>query len=495
MRKGIKNLHDTSKTVTRVLPTTPLQPILLLLFAASSFSLLSTEQRAQCACTTNGESGGTEVLYWAEKHKMYSSENIKTGGSYKFIGCGAHKFYHDTEPPPWGVDQVAGYPYTLCFTYGGTACDSIYVPTTQKFTLNNEITYRKNCGGDYDCNASPNKVVSVGTHIGTKVLDEFDGNGNLQDWTNCCKECRLFDGCVHWAFSITDMNCNFYSDVAYYTTNTSSPPVYFTGTVGYDDQPVDCVTRNIYDTCELQPLINTTYGFIWVIIGVILSMLNLVYCDAWVACIRHPDSAVLCKTNDTRILPHTTERKSSKDKHGNVHYYIETTYHMEILYKYEGLMESQRFSNTQENCLPGSDFTFMYLIVNPKRSLGDKIIYCSSVSTCAPPNCCASWKFFVSCCLCGFSMSGVISLIILSCWLAFYDGSKFISKYYLHYVHNPYSTEAWIAAIFGFIMIGFLLLYYWYWENYLIKHYVLSKLEPENTHDVGDDGLQLIDQK
>ena len=91
-------------------------------------------------------------------------------------------------------------------------------------------------------------------------------------------------------------------------------------------------------------------------------------------------------------------------------------------------------------------------------------------------------------------MSGVISLIIFSCWLAFYDGSKFISKYYLPYVHNPYSTEAWIAAMVCFIMIGFLLLYYWYWENYLIKRYVLSKLEPENTHDTGDDGLQLTDQ-
>ena len=86
-------------------------------------------------------------------------------------------------------------------------------------------------------------------------------------------------------------------------------------------------------------------------------------------------------------------------------------------------------------------------------------------------------------------MSGVISLIIFSCWLAFYDGSKFISKYYLPYVHNPYSTEAWIAAMVCFIMIGFLLLYYWYWENYLIKRYVLSKLEPENTQ-VVEEGPQ-----
>ena len=91
-------------------------------------------------------------------------------------------------------------------------------------------------------------------------------------------------------------------------------------------------------------------------------------------------------------------------------------------------------------------------------------------------------------------MFGIISLFIFSCMLAFYDGSKFISKYYLPYVLNPYSTEAWIAAMVGFIIMGPPLLYYWCWENFLIKRYVLSTLEPENTHDTGDGGLQLTDQ-
>ena len=419
--------------------------------------------------------------------RTYQSENIKDKTiPYKFIGCGAHKFYHDVDE--WGVDQVAGYPYTLCYTYGGKAgCSG--VPTTQQFSLNDQISYRKNCGGDYDCNAVANSVVTSGEEIGMKVLDEFDGNGILQDWTNCCRECRFKDGCVNWGFDISNMNCHFYSGNGFISALIiADPPVSFTGKVGYDDHPVDCHTyRNEYDTCEMKPLEGLFgVGILFLVLGLIISILNLVLFDAWFATIIYPCYAVLCKTNDFRRLPTTVERKSSRDKHGNVHYYNEITYGAEVIYKCRGIMKSKKFFSTNECCLPGSH-TFFYLIVNPNS---EYIFYNSGTGSCM-----RSWKFLVSCAGFGLSLAGVIFLCFFSSFVVHYDGVKFISNYYLPIVQNPYSTEAWITAMAGFIIIVFLLFFYWIWENFLLRPYLKSKIDPENIHDLEATTFQLTSQE
>jgi hypothetical protein len=56
---------------------------------------MSSLQRAQCQCSDTGFSNDKNVLYNAYTGKIYKSENVVTGGPYKFIGCGAHTRYRD----------------------------------------------------------------------------------------------------------------------------------------------------------------------------------------------------------------------------------------------------------------------------------------------------------------------------------------------------------------------------------------------------------------
>lgn len=207
----------------------------------------TADERAQCQCSVNGRSGRIDVLYWSSQRSIYPSENIEYGGPYKFIGCGAHKYYRDK-----AEDQIAGYPWRFCYTYGGQAGCQM-TKTSQKYSLNGVIAYRF-CNGDYECNTKAQLVVANGTLVESQVLEETDSDGHLQDWTNCCRLCRVTSGCKEWDFSVETMVCRLFSEVVSTRstsgTSENGAPYWYHGTLGFDDAPATCWFRNEYETCN-----------------------------------------------------------------------------------------------------------------------------------------------------------------------------------------------------------------------------------------------------
>ena len=227
------------------------------------FTALIHSAESQAFCSSNDTAEECEkLLCQCAPHAYSNHQSVQAGknaitndGPYDFIGCGAHTGYITPSNPfdevgrtPEGYkpysDQIGGYPFRWCFTVGGTECSigGTGVATQTKNVLNPKNAW-KTCSGHLECNADISGPVIGGSELSTHDLD---------DWTDCCKVCSETSGCAQWQFELSSV-CTLFSDVSTPAALNSNNKTHFTGTPGHDDPPLDCVSRNDYDTCDIGP--------------------------------------------------------------------------------------------------------------------------------------------------------------------------------------------------------------------------------------------------
>jgi hypothetical protein len=331
--------------------------LLLPLLASASHIIDDVLARAQCQCSVDGASGGVDVFLWRRVGDFggiivstYDSENIQDGGPYRFIGCGAHKFYRDRS-----AKQIGGYPWRICYTYGGNRCTM--TNTSQKHSLNSQITHRL-CSGDYDCGASSDRQVQGGTFIGAQVLRPTDDEGMLNDWTNCCQICGQTIECAAWDFSIETMNCQLFSAfeslrIAENSTENTAP-LWYAGTPGFDDKPVECWFRNQYDTCT------ENYTRILIASVVLCAIGSFALLLWWL--LSAARGKVLCWTDDVTLLYTTPIVRYRTSKGGARSSYTVMSYSARLVYKLDG--QVQRDDVTMVSKAIDSNVKF-YFLANP----------------------------------------------------------------------------------------------------------------------------------
>ncbi|KAL7573514.1 hypothetical protein ACA910_019829 [Epithemia clementina (nom. ined.)] len=320
----------------------------------------SAFERAQCQCSVDGLSGGEDVLYNALTKRLYTTKNTETGGTYKFIGCGAHTRYRDDYER-----QIGGYPWRFCYTYGGKSGCRI-TETSQKHSLNNAIAYRF-CNGYYDCNAQAHRRVRDGTGalFHTLTLDEFDVNGLLQDWSNCCKECRLYGAnCSYWDFSVETMACRLFSTTSHNAVEQeklafdggSDEPYWYVGdSGGFDDAPLQCWRRNKYDTCPLKgPRVLFVCG------AIVLPGLSLVLFFLIKICNKN-NKVKLGLTNDVTPGYSRTASRVRSTKGGTETYQV-TVYPATIVYKTRGSQRTKQVERDGREFRRDQELFFEYMV-------------------------------------------------------------------------------------------------------------------------------------
>lgn len=365
--------------------------------------------RAQCQCSVDGTSAGVDVFFWAKRRKTYPSENIRDGGPYRFIGCGAHTFYRDK-----AEGQVGGYPWRFCYTYGGQAGCTI-TETSQKYSLNSQIAYRF-CSGDYDCDASSNHQVQGGQLIGTEtLLSSPNEEETLQDWTNCCHICGQTNGCAAWDFSVETMDCRLFSAfqsmhlVEDSSENTGMPPLWYSGTPGFDDKPLVCWFRNQYETC------NDNYRAIF-LAATVLGVIGLCFLLLWY--MNSPSRGkVLCWTDD--VTPGYTRPivRTRSSKHGSTSYTV-TSYSAHLVYRYDGQVYRQTVWMEGKPMRLNKKFFFL------ANSTGEGDLTPLGHSWLPKYDCC----FVFSCVI---LLSGLMCLFVLSLQTLVTDGGLFQARYVL----------------------------------------------------------------
>lgn len=296
-------------------------------------SISTVENRARCSCSSDGLSGGVNALFLTEENRKYPSLNIATGEEYIFIGCGAHTLYYDES-----LDQIAGYPWRFCFTHGGQAGQCNTNIWNFGYHVNDYVQARY-CSGDYNCGAYTNQMVTSGTLLSTIVFEETNGDGIMNDWPNCCQSCRHAHGCVSWNFDLENMTCELYSAVASVASvnQTYSGPTKFQGTNGsYDDYPLNCVTRNEYDTCD------STIIYLG-IAGLVLIILSTAYLYDYCCLYRAIIGRDVCSTYDVTQTPDTFEEVRGVNKHGNAYTTKYRIHNYDVVYKHNNTMYRKPF--------------------------------------------------------------------------------------------------------------------------------------------------------
>mmetsp|Transcript_19263 Transcript_19263/g.24832 ORF Transcript_19263/g.24832 Transcript_19263/m.24832 type:complete len:446 (-) Transcript_19263:26-1363(-) len=371
--------------------------------------------RALCQCSVDGTSAGVDVFYWDHFGTTYDSENIQDGGPYRFIGCGAHKFYRDRSER-----QIGGYPWRICYTYGGNGGCTM-TKTSRKHALNYQIAHRL-CSGDYDCGASSDRQVQGGKFIGAQVLRLTDDEGMLNDWTNCCQICGQTNECTAWDFSIETMNCQLFSAFEGLRVNSTSntAPLWYAGTPGFDDKPVECWFRNQYDTCT------ENYEIIFVV-SIVLCGIGTFFLLLWCTCCAKRGK-VLCWTDDVTPGYTTPIVRQRSSKGGGSTSYTVMSYSAHLVYKLVG--QVHRDTVCMENKEIKSNVKF-YFLANPTGEgflipLGHSLSICNSGIFC-----------FIA-----FLLPALMCLFVLSLQIVATDGGLFQAKYTLP---DSGGRSAWIA--------------------------------------------------
>lgn len=402
-------------------------------------------ERAQCQCSTDGFSGGTNVFYWAKFGSTYKSQDIERGGPYKFIGCGAHKYYRDKEER-----QIAGYPWRLCFTVGGKqGCQM--TKTSQKHSLNNQIAYRF-CNGDYDCDVKAHHRIAFGTVLDSLILDEFDQDGYLQDWTNCCRQCRLHEGnCTVWDFSVETNTCRIFGTDSYTAEERMPageiwPPMWYYGTPGFDDAPVEC-SRNEYDTCKDNLTIQWAVALSSGTIG-----FTLVLCFACAICLKSA-GATFVATDDVTPGPTRSETRTRSTKHGTETYTV-SIHSACVVYRMDG--------NVRRDTLERGSTPFQ---ANEKLHLKVEDGTAELASSCVP----RVWG-----CILMLPLALFFPFILaLANGITTKDGDEFIAHYTLF--GEP---DGWgVIYILSFVLLGVLAMAVICFDYY----YIAPRAKPENT--------------
>lgn len=374
----------------------------------------SSLERANCQCSVDGFSGGTDVLYNARTGSIYRSKNVVKGGPYQFIGCGAHTRYYDRS-----AKQIAGYPWKFCYTYGGRQGCNI-TELSRKHSLNSKIAYRF-CNGDYDCQTKARSRVSNGTLVHSLYLAELDEEGLLQDWTNCCTECRRFDGCKFWDFSVDTMKCRLYSDFDEIELEEESnrPPHWYFGEPGFDDHPLDCWRRNKYDTCSSRsPRLLLAFGLF-----ALLASLLIFACYFK----RHQNTRVRRGSTDdvTPGYSRTCLKRVALPKGGSALRRV-TTYKADIKYKTKGTVRRKHLESTEYRFLAGKTLIFEYEETNPAsiKVAGD----------------CFGFVYLVPCI---FAVVGLMCIFFLALQILVTEGGQFAAQVLLP---GSISNAGWICV-------------------------------------------------
>jgi hypothetical protein len=252
--------------------------------------------------------------------------------------------------------------------------------------------------------------VQGGKLIETQNLEVTEEEGILLDWTNCCQICGQTDGCTAWDFSVETMNCQLFSafesmDNAYTGT---TPPLWYAGTPGYDDKPVECWFRNQYETCVDNYI--TIYR--WAIRLTAIGLLCLLLRWCWTMIY----GKVLCCTDD--VTPGYTRpiTKRSSSKHGT-RYYKVTAYSALLVYKFDGHVYSKTV--WMENKAISRNVKFFFLTNatddGKLKPLGHSM---------PKVNPCFALSYVIL-------LSGFMCLFVLSLQIVATDGGRFQAKYAL----------------------------------------------------------------
>jgi hypothetical protein len=346
---------------------------------------------------------------------MYESENVVTGGSYKFIGCGAHTRYRDDFEY-----QIGGYPWKFCYTYGGRYGCQI-TELSRKHSLNRDVAYRF-CNGDYDCKTRAQVKVSEDVVneflLNTIQLEEVDQDGYLKDWTNCCQECRLHGpDCRFWDFSVETMQCRIFSEIENVeqvlteeeTSDLSSEaPRWFFGEPGFDDKPLNCWRRTRYDTCVMR---GPRFLLIFGIIGTVFAAL-LFFCLK-----KFTGGHVfrLGSTNDVVPGYTRTVTRTVRGKHGSRNVQV-TEYTANIKFRTKGLERHRRMARDGKRFWENRTLYFKFKEDNPMNI------------TLLGTTCCFGCKYF---CPFLFAFSSLTCLFLLGLQVTTTDGGKVVAKYVL----------------------------------------------------------------
>ena len=384
---------------------------------ATSAQIATTpSQRAQCQCTVDGYSGNTDVLHNEFTGKLYESENVVTGGPYKFIGCGAHTRYRDDVEK-----QIGGYPWKFCYTYGGRY-DCQITELSRKHSLNSDVAYRF-CSGDYDCKTRAQVRVSEDVVndflLDTIQLEEVDQDGYLKDWTNCCQECRLHGpGCRFWDFSVETMQCRLFSTIENVeqvlteetSIQSSEAPMWFFGEPGFDDKPLNCWRRNRYDTCAVKgPRFLLIFGIIATIWAALIFFVIKKCLNGKVF--------RMGSTNDVVPGYTRTVTRTVRGKHGSHTKHV-TEYTANIKFRTKGLERHRRVARDGKCFWENRTLYFKFKEDNPM-----KITLFGFCDTC-----CFGCKY-----ICPFlvATAGLTCLFLLSLQVITTDGGRVQAKYVL----------------------------------------------------------------
>jgi len=388
-------------------------------------------QRAFCQCSVDGFSDGTDVFYNQRTHSIYRSKNVVTGGPYQFIACGAHTRYYDRSEK-----QVAGYPWKFCYTYGGRHGCNI-TEQSRKHSLNRAIAYRF-CNGDYDCQTQARTRVSSGTLVQSLLLAEVDEDGLLQDWTNCCAECRRFNGCKFWDFSVDTMTCQLYSDFdeVEREEDSNQPPYWYFGEPGFDDHPLDCWRRNRYDTCSSRtPRVLFSFGLFSLSASILMF-----------ACIfkGHDNKRVRRGSTDdvTPGYPRTCVRRVALPKGGSALRSV-TTYSADVEYKAKSIVRRKHLVSTEYRFMAGKPLLFEYEEKDPASiKVAGKCFGCIYVFPCT------------------LAVVGLMCIFFLSLQIIFTEGGQFAAKVVLpHSVSNTgwICVAVFVASSLVIVLLSFFL--------------------------------------
>jgi hypothetical protein len=434
--------------------------LLALLHTAKSAEKTTAVERAECQCSVDGKSANGDALFFAKLGKLYPSENIEGGGPYQFVGCGAHKFYRDR-----AENQIAGYPWRLCYTFGGTKCR--ITETSRKHALNVDTAWRF-CDGDYDCNAVAHSHIPNGTVLDLVVLNDNGPDEILQDWTNCCQLCRVttVGTCLAWDFDVATMECRLFSEapaaVPVNGTFKTMAPMRFSGTPGFDDAPAKCWFRNIYDTCNDNFRELFIASMCLLPIGVLCIITAYLSARNWVARTGWSDDLTLLPTRQA-VRSISTKGRTSRVK--------VTVYSVDMVYKYKGVVRRDIVTRAEERVEAGKRLYYH------KDGPLDGGITIQRRPMC---NCCCPWGFL-------FLFVGLTILLILSLQIYQSDGGRFQAQYVLSSdVKQTWAALFYISAVL--ITLAFLATAAFFVTS---GHLTLRQLEDrfireENTYARGD---------
>eukprot|EP00978_Attheya_sp_CCMP212_P049026 scaffold605934_cov181-Attheya_sp.AAC.2 len=217
------------------------------------------------------------------------------------------------------------------------------------------------------------------------------------------------------------MNCQLFSAFEGLRVNSTSntAPLWYAGTPGFDDKPVECWFRNQYDTCT------ENYKGIF-IASIVLCGIGIFF----LLCCRRSATLgkVLCWTDDVTPGYRTPIVRQRSSKGGVSTSYTVMAYSAHLVYKLVG--QVHRDTVCMEKKAIKSNVKF-YFLANPTGE-GELIPLGHSLSICTE-----GILFFIA-----FLLPALMCLFVLSLQIVATDGGLFQAKYTLP---NSGGRSAWIA--------------------------------------------------